>query len=310
FAQPELSNGQMLECKQHVSRGSEALSNCLESRELKDLHTRMAAERAETVHRIRKARGIDVSTDRNDQVKQWAKDSHEQDINNPAWSTKNDEYLFNYHAGDNPNDSHPVCILAPESIYSPYWQEGQIERQDIRAGQQGIDMRLALQVIDLETCRPMEGAQVDLWQANAAGTYSAQATDSLRGKQHTSNWGTADFDTIFPGHYSGRATHVHVAVRAKGETKVLHAGQIYWDEWLRICVESTEQYLGNEVPVTLNLDDGFIADAATDKYDPFAKWAWLGQNYPYDGIISWTVIGINRSAQVTQPSKRDHSFFD
>jgi protocatechuate 3,4-dioxygenase beta subunit len=170
-------------------------------------------------------------------VKQWASSSHEQDINNPVWATKNDEYLFGFDHNKEPNAQQGTCILTPESIYGPYWHEGQTERQDVRAGQPGIYMRLSLQVIDLETCKPIEDAHVDLWHANATGQYSPKAGDWLRGYQLTTNWGTADFDTIFPGHYPGRATHLHVAVREKGQKRVLHTGQIYFDEWPRMWVE-------------------------------------------------------------------------
>jgi protocatechuate 3,4-dioxygenase beta subunit len=94
-------------------------------------------------------------------------------------------------------------------------------------------MRLALQVVDVESCKPLEGARVDVWQANALGVYSATDTSWLRGWQPTSNWGTADFDTIFPGNYAGRNVHTHAAVRPKVDSRFVHTGQIFFDEWPR-----------------------------------------------------------------------------
>jgi protocatechuate 3,4-dioxygenase beta subunit len=32
---------------------------------------------------------------------------------------------------------------------------------------------------------------------------------TLRGVQPTDNHGVASFDSLFPGHYQGRATHIH-----------------------------------------------------------------------------------------------------
>jgi protocatechuate 3,4-dioxygenase beta subunit len=58
------------------------------------------------------------------------------------------------------------CGLAPETIYGPYWIDGQPERQDIRAGQKGIYMRLAMQVIDVATCMPVPNVRVDVWQVS------------------------------------------------------------------------------------------------------------------------------------------------
>jgi hypothetical protein len=51
--------------KEHVARGGEALTKCLESPEMKDLHKRMVAERGAELHRIRKARGLDTRGDFN-----------------------------------------------------------------------------------------------------------------------------------------------------------------------------------------------------------------------------------------------------
>jgi len=105
-------------------------------------------------------------------------------------------------------------------------------------------MHLAMQVIDTTTCKPLPSARVDVWHANATGVYSNGKEEDayfLRGWQPTSPWGTVKFETIFPGHYNGRNTHVHVAVRtqdkANDEHGFVHAGQIFFDEWPRIQIE-------------------------------------------------------------------------
>lgn len=59
----------------------------------------------------------------------------------------------------------------------------------------------------------------------------------LRGWQPSSKFGTVDFDTIFPGHYSGRASHIHIVVRAVNEKRVLQFGMIYFDQDIRDEVE-------------------------------------------------------------------------
>ena len=51
---------EMIEYHQQVARDSEALSQCLQTREMKELHARVVAERRESFHRLRKARGVDV----------------------------------------------------------------------------------------------------------------------------------------------------------------------------------------------------------------------------------------------------------
>lgn len=37
-------------------------------------------------------------------------------------------------------------------------------------------------------------------------------TTFLRGFQETDESGTVQFNTLYPGHYSGRTQHVHIAV--------------------------------------------------------------------------------------------------
>ena len=64
-------------------------------------------------------------------------------------------------------------------------------------------------------------AHVELWQCNAAGVYSgvndgnakAAAQKFLRGYQVTDGAGSAQFTTIYPGWYPGRAVHLHFLIR-------------------------------------------------------------------------------------------------
>jgi len=56
----DLSAEEKVRYSHHVARSTEAMSQCLETPELKDLHKRMVAEREETLHRIRRARGHDT----------------------------------------------------------------------------------------------------------------------------------------------------------------------------------------------------------------------------------------------------------
>lgn len=168
-------------------------------------------------------------------LEKWNGMSHERYVG-PGVS-KDPQDLFHFKWSDKPVAKPAGCILTPESIYGPYWQEEQPQRQDIRDGRKGVYLRLALQVIDLDTCKPLRGARVDAWHTNAEGAYSSKADSWLRGWQPTSEWGTVSFDTIFPGHYSGRATHVHVTVRQPNAKSIVHSGQIYFDEWPRRLVE-------------------------------------------------------------------------
>lgn len=138
--------------------------------------------------------------------------------------------IFNFRWNESPHQ-YKGCALTPHSLYGPFWQEGQPWRQDVRAGERGIYLRLAMQVINIKTCLPMQGAQVDIWQADSLGKYSNLTIYGyLRGWQSTSYQGTVDFDTNFPGHYGGRTSHIHVSVRVGPSDRYVNAGQLYFDQ--------------------------------------------------------------------------------
>lgn len=101
---------------------------------------------------------------------------------------------------------------------------GENIRSDVRDNQKGITLHLDLQVVDIKTCNPISNSAIEIWGANSTGAYSgvgggmgnivADATANLqsramRGIQLTNKDGAVIFDTLFPGHYSGRTNHIH-----------------------------------------------------------------------------------------------------
>src|SRR4051794_23002211 len=65
-----------------------------------------------------------------------------------------------------------ACVLTPELTEGPYFIAGEKLRRDIREGHKGTPLSLRLRVLDASTCRPIKGAAVDVWHADAAGNYS------------------------------------------------------------------------------------------------------------------------------------------
>jgi protocatechuate 3,4-dioxygenase beta subunit len=82
----------------------------------------------------------------------------------------------------------------------------------------GVDGR----VVAADRCSPLEGAVIEVWQANANGDYdiTRRGQDDtpyhLRALLQAGSGGTYAFDTIVPGHYGRRARHIHYFVHAKG----------------------------------------------------------------------------------------------
>jgi protocatechuate 3,4-dioxygenase beta subunit len=85
-------------------------------------------------------------------------------------------------------------------------------------GYEGVPLSLKVTVVDTTTCQPIQWAAVDIWHCNSQGVYSGFSAEStagmtfFRGIQFTDGNGLSTFDTIYPGWYSGRVTHIHVKV--------------------------------------------------------------------------------------------------
>lgn len=207
------------------------------------------------------------------------------------------------------------CILTPSVTDGPYYVTGESIRQNVTEGQQGIPLHLEIQYIDISTCLPVPDIYVDIWNANATGVYGGinvtgniaeGGWDStfLRGIQGTDSDGVATFDTIFPGHYDGRATHTHLLAHSNVTVQsnntisggaVTHIGQLFWQETLRSAVEETYPYNTNTQAVTSNAEDTWSILQAEDSFDPFPEYMYLGKDIT-DGLFAWIQIGVNVSA--------------
>lgn len=100
---------------------------------------------------------------------------------------------------------------------------GEYVRQDITDGNPGVPLTFDVQVIDTRTCEPVPQVALEAWHCNSTGVYGGVVaggngntadTSNLnntmfRGIQFSNENGILQFDTTFPGHYTGRTTHIH-----------------------------------------------------------------------------------------------------
>jgi protocatechuate 3,4-dioxygenase beta subunit len=127
-----------------------------------------------------------------------------------------------------------ACAPKQESTVGPYPNIDPLERRDVRANSKGTTtpkdgaaLTLRIRVLDLDgACAPIAGASVDVWHCDATGLYAGYdafgtaGQDFCRGYQRTDEQGVAEFLTIFPGSYSGRAIHIHFSVQS-GQSKLV-----------------------------------------------------------------------------------------
>ncbi|HXV80553.1 MAG TPA: intradiol ring-cleavage dioxygenase, partial [Candidatus Binatia bacterium] len=142
----------------------------------------------------------------------------------------------------------PSCVVRPEQTEGPYFIDEKLNRSDIRSDpsdgsvKPGVPLRLAFQVsrVSGPSCSPLSGATVDVWQCDALGLYSdvrdmnadTRGKKFLRGYQTTDGNGVAEFVTIYPGWYPGRAVHIHFKIRhdPASHRALEFTSQLYFDE--------------------------------------------------------------------------------
>ncbi|KAM0335473.1 hypothetical protein ACHAQA_000521 [Verticillium albo-atrum] len=214
------------------------------------------------------------------------------------------------------------CVLVPESTEGPFYIEGEKLRWNLQDGQRGVLMYLDFQIIDTETCKPVEGQYVEVWHTNATGIYSGvpsfadpgnRRTTFGRGISTTNADGAVWFGSIFPGHYGGRTPHVHVMTHSPRHAEPLanrtlqsniasHAGQVYFDQRLVDAVRRVSPYNANRQRFTSNFADAFFRQAAAVS-DPVMSYFFLDRagdgryGNVEGGLLAWKVIGINMTRE-------------
>ena len=101
------------------------------------------------------------------------------------------------------------CVLAPEVTEGPYWISNHLTRRNIRDGRPGLPLRLDFTVQDATTCKPIRGADVEVWHADAGGVYSGYSGHPLAGaaagiRRHMQSHGSAR--VIGPGDIGASAS--------------------------------------------------------------------------------------------------------
>ena len=178
----------------------------------------------------------------------------------------------------------PACILTPQQTEGPYFVDERLHRTDIRSDptdgsvRDGIPLHLTLLVSQVagQSCTPLAGTYVDLWQCDALGVYSdvddrstgsrAGTSKFLRGYQVTDENGQVQFTTIFPGWYGGRAVHIHFKVRTAldaGSAREM-VSQLYFDDGQIDQIHALPPYAARGQRTTRN-DRDFLFRQGGDK---------------------------------------------
>lgn len=151
-----------------------------------------------------------------------------------------------------------TCVTTPRETEGPFPTKtpSSYIRSDIRKGDGlGADMTALITIANVtNNCTPLEGALVDIWHCDVDGNYSQyggtqmqqsnyQSVNWYRGRQITDANGLVTFQTIFPGWYQGRSTHIHVHIYSASGNSLL-VTQIAFQDSLSVQVNSNAAQYG------------------------------------------------------------------
>ena len=208
-------------------------------------------------------------------------------------------------ASDNAAAIEDACILTPQSEDGPFYLDPKLVRTDVTEGKPGVPLALRLRVIEAGPCTALSNARIDIWHCDARGVYSAfpgqgerhnidtTSKTFLRGTQMTNGAGWAQFATIYPGWYPGRATHIHFKVFA--DDKTVLTGQTYFPDALNEFIYgNVGDYTGRpRQRATLNVNDYVVR-----KSDP-SRLAFCAVKEERDRYVASLTIAIARGPNGT-----------
>jgi protocatechuate 3,4-dioxygenase beta subunit len=197
-----------------------------------------------------------------------------------------------------------ALVLTPEQEEGPYYVALEKIRKNITLGRPGVPLTLRIKIVSSATGKPIANAACDIWHCDASGVYSDESVEStvgqtwLRGVQLTNGSGIAEFDSIYPGHYQGRATHIHVKVHIGGTTSatqysgghVSHTGQLFFDDAISGQVYALDAYAADTAARVLDPADGVYTQQGGAK--SLVKLTRLGTTVA-DGFVGTVTLGVN-----------------
>jgi protocatechuate 3,4-dioxygenase beta subunit len=168
------------------------------------------------------------------------------------------------------------CSVVPTETEGPYPTKAPASyvRSDITDGRSGYKMTVNINLTNYNAnCDALANALVDIWHCDAEGNYSEyggsgsqstnyQSVHFLRGRQTTNASGVVTFTTIFPGWYTGRATHIHVHVYNASGTS-LKITQIAFSEGTGTALATVNGYKKGLSGYTSNSGDNVFSDGVS-----------------------------------------------
>ena len=176
-----------------------------------------------------------------------------------------------------------TCTTTPSETAGPFPTKSpsSLVKSDITSDRTGVPLTVNITIQNKNaSCAALSGALVDIWHCDKDGYYSEyggtgmQSADFtsvhfLRGRQTTNANGLVSFTSIFPGWYSGRATHIHVHIYSSTGTSLL-VTQIAFPEGSSSAVvlvnaSTANGYTKGMSGYTYNANDNVFSDGVSSE---------------------------------------------
>lgn len=177
-------------------------------------------------------------------------------------------------------------IASPALTEGPFFVDEKLKRANLLTETkrpsvvQGVPLDFTLTLYHLSQGKfaPLAGATVDVWHADALGVYSDEDAPMnhantagqkwLRGYQTSDKNGLVRFQTIFPGWYPGRTTHIHFKVRQRvagkaNQTKEF-TSQLFFDDTLADSLFAKAPYRVRDAGQSRNASDNIFGERVSD----------------------------------------------
>lgn len=187
-----------------------------------------------------------------------------------------------------------------------------LSQSNIVSDRTGVAFTININVKNISSCSPVSGIVVDIWHCDKDGNYSQyggtqmQPTDYtaknfLRGRQITDANGKVSYTSIFPGWYTGRATHIHVHMYTTSGTSLLIT-QIAFPEGSGSAVEtvnaaSSYGYTKGMSGYTYNASDNVFSDGTSTEMSTLTGSVAAGYTLDWDTYINATSTGLNEDKE-------------
>jgi len=165
---------ELAERAEFLKHSKKDLSHCAASLKRRGIEARNVARRSAAVKNLRKKRSLSTSKiipaeskPNYDELTNYTEAKHLRvrdaatvlnttHLSSTSYNTfTNEKTLF---SGNN------SCLLSPEVTQGPYFVSGEYIRRNLIEDQEGVELIVDMQVLDVATCEPVVDAMIDFWR--------------------------------------------------------------------------------------------------------------------------------------------------